>query len=173
MDSNTISNMTDEEFKKRVEEFEERRKIQKIEAQKSSNCPVCQARKSREHIMNRFQDDILNTLRSVSVVSLDSCILCVQKHVSRAMTYYEEMLTAQDSGKEDGTAAVNIKINHLKVLGHLGCAIEESTEYTDLNKLLIDNERAYRYEALGPNWQQIAEEIIKVEESLNTADPAV
>lgn len=170
MDSDTISNMTDEEFKKRVEEFEAKRKTQKIEAQKSGTCPVCQAQRNRERIVNRFHDEIVNTFRSVSIVALDSCILCVQKHVSRAMTYYEEMLTAQGSGTADGRASVNLKINHLKVLGHLGCAIEESEEYEALHALLIKTERAYRYEALGPNWQQIAEEIIKVEESLKTGE---
>lgn len=162
----TVSNMTDDEFKKRVAEFEAKRKTQQIEAQKSSNCPVCQARKNREQVLHRFNDDIMHTFRDVSIVSLDSCILCVQKHVSRAMVYYEEMLTAGGSGTADGTAAVNVKINHLKVLGHLGCAIEESDEYAELHDLLIQTERAYRYEALGPNWQKIAEKITEVEKSM-------
>lgn len=160
-----MSTMTEEEFKKRVAEFEARRKEQKLDAQRSNSCPVCAARKNREQIIHRFENDIIQMLHSVSLVSLDSCILCVQKHISRAMTYYEEMLTAANSGMADGTASVNMKINHLKVLGHLGCAIEESDDFTELHKLLIDYERAYRYEAISPDWKKLAEEIVKVEES--------
>ena len=137
-----------------------------LEQQRSGSCPVCGASRRREEHMRRFHDDIIDTLRSVTVVSLDSCILCVQKHVSRAMVYYEEMLTATDSGTPDGTASVNLKVNHLKVLGHLGCAIEESTEYRELNELLIKHERAYRYEGISPDWPLIATEIEKVEKSL-------
>lgn len=164
----TVSNMTEEEFKKRVDEFEARRKEQKLEDQRSNNCPVCGARKNREQIIHRFENDIVQMLRSVSVVSLDSCISCVQKHISRAMTYYEELLTATNSGMADGTASVNTKISHLKVLGHLGCAIEESDDFTDLHQLLIDYERAYRYEGIGPDWKKLAEEIVKVEEAQHT-----
>jgi hypothetical protein len=162
----TISNMTEEEFKKRVAEFEAKRKEQQVESQRSGSCPVCAARKQREQRMYRFHDDIINTFRDVSVVSLDSCILCVQKHVARAMTYYEEMLTANGSGTEDGTASVNVKIDHLKVLGHLGCAIEESDDYPELHQMLIDSERNYRYEAIGPDWKKISEAIVRVEEQL-------
>lgn len=161
----TVSNMSEEEFKKRVAEFEARRKEQKLEAQRSNSCPVCAARKNREQIIHRFENDIIQMLHSVSLVSLDSCILCVQKHISRAMTYYEEMLTASNSGMSDGTASVNMKINHLKVLGHLGCAIEESDDFTELHQLLIDYERAYRYEGISPDWKKLAAEIVKVEES--------
>ena len=52
------------------------------------------------------------------------------------MIYYEELMTAQGSGTADGTASVSVMKNHLKILGHLGCAIEESEDFTELNALL-------------------------------------
>ena len=80
-------------------------------------------------MMRRFEDEIGRFLRENRFVKMDSCILCVQKHVSRAMIYYEELMTAQGSGTADGTASVSVMKNHLKILGHLGCAIEESEDY--------------------------------------------
>lgn len=152
------------------QEFMQLHNNQRLEQQRSSSCPVCGAKRERETHMRRFNDSIIDVLRNVTVASLDSCILCVQKHVSRAMVYYEEMLTATDSGTLDGTASVNVKMNHLKVLGHLGCAIEESTEYIDLNAMLIKHERAYRYEGISPDWPAIAAEIEKVENSLEKSN---
>ncbi len=66
------------------------------------------------------------------------------------MIYYEELMTAQGSGTADGTASVSVMKNHLKILGHLGCAIEESEDYPELNAMLIETERKSRYAAQGP-----------------------
>lgn len=162
----TVTNTDEAEFEKRVSDWKEQDKLRRLEAERSDNCPVCGARKERERLVTRWNTDIISLLHNVSIASLDSCIICVQKHVSRALVYYEEMLTAKDSGKIDGEAAVNLEINHLKVLGHLGCAIEESTDYADLHDLLIKYERAYRYEAISPDWQKLAAEILKVKNTL-------
>lgn len=163
----TVTNMSQEEFDKRVEEFEKQRKERQMEQQRSGTCPVCKAARQRESRMNMFHQDIISAIHSMRLTSLDSCILCVQKHVSRALVYYEEMLTAKDSGTKDGTAAVNVKMNFLKILGHLGCAIEESDDFPELNQMLITNERAFRYEGISPDWKAIAVEIEKVESTQN------
>jgi hypothetical protein len=155
-----------EDLSKNLETFQGLKKNQQLTQLRSTSCPVCGAKREREHQMRRFNDDILSFMRDVSIVSLDSCILCVQKHVARAMVYYEELLTARESGMTDGTASVNVKLNHLKILGHLGCAIEESTDYTELNQFLITQERAYRYEGISPDWVKIAELIKDVEEKI-------
>ena len=110
-------------------------------------------------MMRLFEDEIGRFLRENRFVKMDSCILCVQKHVSRAMIYYEELMTAQGSGTADGTASVSVMKNHLKILGHLGCAIEESEDYPELNAMLIETERNYRYEGLGPDWGKIMEKL--------------
>jgi hypothetical protein len=85
------------------------------------------------------------------------------------MEYYKEMLTAKDSGKADGTAAVNIKLNHLAIIGELGCAIDEADEFSDLQTAIQDQERAYRYEGIEPDWEYIAALIVEYEQVIAAA----
>ena len=129
-------------------------------------CISCRYRERAEREMMRFGMEILMYLKDHRIVKLDSCILCVKKHVSRAMIYYEELLTAENSGKADGSAAVNVPMNHLKILGHLGCAIEESEDFTELHTLLLKTERDYRYNGISPDWKAIAEQISITEKAL-------
>lgn len=119
-------------------------------------CPVCGKHRENERRMRQFNLGILDFIHDQRIVKMDSCILCVKKHVGRAMVYYEEMLTAKDSGKSDGTASVNVPLNHLKVIGHLGCAVEESEDFTELHQTLLQMERDYRYEGIAPDWVKLA-----------------
>ena len=148
------------------EELEAKFKQQRAEREAAEKCPTCGARRNRESMMRRFEDEIGHFLRENRFVKMDSCILCVQKHVSRAMIYYEELMTAQGSGTADGTASVSVMKNHLKILGHLGCAIEESEDYPELNAMLIETERNYRYEGLGPDWGKISDQLKVVSDQL-------
>lgn len=164
-----ISNVTPEEAEKILAEHEQKMKERAAQAEKERKCPVCGARRERERTMQRFEQDILEYIRSNRLIKRDSCILCVQKHVGRAMEYYNEMLTAKNSGKIDGTAEVNIMLNHLAILGHLGCAIEESDDYFDLQTALLEQERAYRYEGIEPDWRYIAALIVEYEQVIEAA----
>lgn len=157
------SNITQEEAEKILAEHEQKMKERAAQAEKERKCPVCGARRERERTMQRFEQDILEYIRSNRLIKRDSCILCVQKHVGRAMEYYAEMLTAKNSGKIDGTAEVNIMLNHLAILGHLGCAIEESDDYRELQDALIEQERKYRYEGIEPDWKYLAALIVRQE----------
>lgn len=132
-------------------------------------CPVCEATHRRAHRLSNFEYSIVEELRRARLIKRDSCIMCVQKHVGRAMTYYKELLTAIDSGMPDGTASVNIKLNHLAVLGHLGCAIEESDNFEDLQNVLLEQERNYRYYGEEPDWSSISELIIEYEQAIEAA----
>ena len=60
--------------------------------------------------------------------------------------------------------------NHLKILGHLGCAIEESEDFSELNELLIQTERNYRYEGLGPDWEKISDQLKVVSDQLKATE---
>lgn len=133
-------------------------------------CPTCLARFKREDFMRHFYGEFAAFLRQNRSVKLDSCIFCVEKHVSRAMIYYDELLSAKESGMPDGTASVSIFKNHLKILGHLGCAIEESEEYEALNECLLQSERSYRYEGIEPDWNNIANLVLQVKENLKTGE---
>lgn len=140
-----------------------------------SKCPTCgsaltsqlrQTMNQNDQLYRRsrrqFQRSIEDYVRQSRVAKLDSCILCVQKHVSRAMIYHEQFMMAQNSGTSDGTARVNKVVNHLKILGHLGCAIQQSQQFTELNEQLIINERNYRYNMISPDWNTIIQLITKI-----------
>lgn len=158
------SNVTPEQAEKIIAEHEQKIKERQLQAEKTAKCPVCGARRERERTMSRFEHDILSFLRDNRLVKRDSCILCVQKHIGKAMQYYNEMLTAKDSGKADGTAAVNVKLNHLAIIGELGCAIDESDQYAELQTAILEQERQYRYEGIEPNWTYIASLIVEYEQ---------
>ena len=130
-------------------------------------CPVCGQHRENERRMRQYNMGIIDFIREQRIVKMDSCILCVKKHVGRAMVYYEEMLTAKDSGKEDGTASVNVPMNHLKVIGHLGCAVEESEDFAELHQELLQMERDYRYEGIAPDWVKLANMIEQATTSRN------
>lgn len=142
-----------------------------------STCPTCGSVSKNTNInrdnsmintreygrtLRRFQMNIQDYMRSTKSVKLDSCILCVQKHVSRAMIYHEQLLMSKGSGKEDGTAKINEVKNHLKIIGHLGCAIQQSEQFIQLNEFLISTERNYRYNYIAPDWTKIIQLISKV-----------
>lgn len=158
-----------EEAEKILAEHELKIKERADQLEKERKCPVCSARRDREQRVARFEHDILEYLRNSRIIKRDSCILCVQKHVGRAMEYYNEMLTAKNSGKMDGTAEINVMMNHLAILGHLGCAIEESDDYSDLQRALLEQERSYRYEGIEPDWRYIAALIIEYEQVIEAA----
>lgn len=154
----TVSNITEEEFDKLMAE-------RTAEREKQAKCPVCGARREREGRMRHFEMDLLNYLRENRTIKRESCVLCVQKHVGRAKAYHKELMTAKNSGKTDGEAAVNIILNFLDVLGHLGCAIEECDEYPELQETITAQERQFRYEGVEPDWRAIAVEILAVEKN--------
>lgn len=169
MQEERFSNITPEQAEKILAEHEAKRKERAEQAEKTAKCPVCGARREREQRMSRFEHDILDFIRQNRLVKRDSCILCVQKHVGKAMEYYKEMITAKDSGKADGTAAVNIKLNHLAIIGELGCAIDEADEFSDLQTAIQDQERAYRYEGVEPDWEYLAALIVEYEQVIAAA----
>lgn len=164
-----FNTITKEEARLILEEHEKKNKERAEQAEKERKCPVCGARREREQRMSRFESDILDYLRNNRLIKRDSCILCVQKHIGTAMRYYAEMMTAKDSGKVDGEAAVNIKLNHLAIIGELGCARDEAEEYTDLYNAIKEQERNYRYEGIEPDWRLLAAMIIEYEQVIAAA----
>jgi len=70
---------------------------------------------------------------------------------------YDELCSTDNSGTNTGDAAINPYKARFLVIGHLGHAIEESYEYTDLHTLLQDNERAFRYSCKAPEWAKITD----------------
>ena len=120
--------------------------------EKQAKCPTCGAIRERVRRMGRFEDEIVRWLRETNAAASDSCILCVEKHVSRALVLWEELLSATGSGAKDGSAAVNVYRNHIKIIGHLGNAYDESADFPELHELLKAAERNYRYEGIAPDW---------------------
>ena len=152
METKALSNVTEAELKAKLEERKRQEK-----------CPTCGARRYDEMTMTRFHADIVDFLRERRVVKYDSCILCVKKHIGYAMTLHDELLKAKGSGNADGTAKVNLLMDELKLIGNLQAAMDESEDFPELHEQIKVDERAYRYEGIGPNWQKIAELIGKYE----------
>lgn len=122
------------------------------EQRRRNACPTCGAIRERMWRMEHFEDEIVRWLRETNAAASDSCILCVEKHVSRALVLWEELLSAAGSGAKDGSAAVNVYRNHIKIIGHLGNAYDESADFPELHELLKAAERNYRYEGIAPDW---------------------
>lgn len=132
---------------------------------KQAKCPTCGAIRERVRRMGRFEDEIVRWLRETNAVASDSCILCVEKHVSRALVLWEELLSAAGSGAKDGSAAVNVYRNHIKIIGHLGNAYDESADFQELHELLKAAERNYRYEGIAPDWPALLALMGKIKEN--------
>lgn len=146
--------MTELEFQQQRERNEKQRK-----------CPTCGAIRERMWRMEHFEDEIVRWLRETNAAASDSCILCVEKHVSRALVLWEELLSAAGSGAKDGSAAVNVYRNHIKIIGHLGNAYDESADFPELHELLKAAERNYRYEGIAPDWAALLTAMEKIKEN--------
>lgn len=130
-------------------------------------CPVCGARTRQQGMrMQIIEDEIIRWLRENNVTATDSCIFCVEKHVGRALILWEESLSAQDSGTAEGVGRVNTYLNHIKIIGHLGNAYDESADYPELHEVLKKAERQYRYSGTVPPWADILTELKKVKEEM-------
>lgn len=135
------------------------------EQRRRNACPTCGAIRERMRHMERFEDEIVRWLRETNAAASDSCILCVEKHVSRALVLWEELLSAAGSGAKDGSAAVNVYRNHIKIIGHLGNAYDESADFQELHELLKAAERNYRYEGIAPDWAALLTAMEKIKEN--------
>ena len=136
-------------------ERDHRRQQERVADEKRDKCPSCgQTRLDAQNTM-ALDHEVTNWIRNSNSTQLDSCILCVEKHVGRAMVAYDELCSSDNSGTTTGDAAINPYKARILVIGHLGHAIEESYEYTALHSLLQSDERAFRYSCKVPQWAKI------------------
>lgn len=136
-------------------EREQRRQQERDTNEKREKCPTCsQTRLDAQNTME-LDREVTNWIRNSNSTQLDSCILCVEKHVGRAMVAYDELCSSDNSGTTTGNATINPYKSRILVIGHLGHAIEESYEYTALHSLLQSDERAFRYSCKVPQWAKI------------------
>ena len=149
---------------KQIDTMNQRIAATREAAEKQAKCPTCGAIRERLGRMTRFEDEIVRWLRETNAAASDSCILCVEKHVSRALVLWEELLYAAGSGAKDGSAAVNVYRNHIKIIGHLGNAYDESADFPELHELLKAAERNYRYEGIAPDWPALLAEMEAVKQ---------
>lgn len=146
-----------------------------------SNCPTCQGKgviarsipENEERIIrNRFNDDVMSYIRRNPNFRRESCLLCVEKHISAAMAYQRELFKAQDSGTVDGQGEINIYMNFLSVIGELNLAAEEAEEWQDLYTMLKAVERTARYEHILPNYAYISAKILEVKKTISGGENA-
>ena len=129
-------------------------------------CPTCNKREKYISVLSQLDMEVVGLLKANATFTLDSCIVCVVKHISRAMGYYEELITAQGAGRSDGSARIHPVKAYIAVCKHLGLAIEESAEFTDLHAELLKVERAFRYAAVPPDWDTLYSLIEKYADAL-------
>ena len=165
MSTTRFSNVTPEQAEKILAEHEAKRKERAEQAEKTAKCPVCGAKREREHRMARYESDFVEYLLRNRIVQFDSCMICVKKHIGTAMRLYKELINAKNSGKYDTSeGAVNEMLDHLSIIGELQCAFKESMDYPDLHTAIIAQERLYRYEGIEPDWRAIAALIVEYEQ---------
>lgn len=158
-----LGNLPDEEALARMRERNQTRK--RIET-----CPTCGSTFRQIKTMFEFERVIGDWLRDNNAAPFDSCIRCVEKHVGRALVLWEEIFTAEGSGTADGDARVDVVKNHLKIIGHLGNAVDESVEYSELHQALKRAERQYRYCGQAPDWNELCELIAAVKTELTNQE---
>ncbi len=127
--------------------------------EKQEKCPTCSQARLDAQNTRELDAEVTNWIRNSNSTQLDSCILCVEKHIGRAMVAYDELCSSDNSGTTTGDAAINPYKSRILVIGHLGHAIEESYEYTALHSLLQSDERAFRYSCKAPQWAKIVKMI--------------
>lgn len=139
-------------MRENIQREQEKELMQKQQEEASrAKCPTCNQTRLDAQRTAELDSDIMGWIRSSNAMQLDSCILCVEKHIGRAMVAYDELCSASNSGMSNGEAVINPYKARLLVIGHLGHAIEESYEYTELHDLLQDNERSFRYSCKAPS----------------------
>ena len=60
---------------------------------------------------------------------------------------------------------MNVYRNHIKIIGHLGNAYDESADFPELHELLKAAERNYRYEGIAPDWPALLALMEKIKEN--------
>jgi len=86
-------------------------------------------------------------------ISRPGCLECVEKHIGAAMVILSEI--------HAGYAY------HLRLIGHLHEAEEESQEWDSLFRLIRKARKRYQTDNIVPGWDIIANELAYVKESLN------
>lgn len=140
----------------------------------STNCPTCSGRgklnradfENRDHFMRRrFEDELMNYIRTNPNFVRESCFYCVEKHIGSAMQYQRELQTALNSGTKDGQAEISIYKNYLSVVGELNLAAEEAEAWEELHTMLKASERALRYDHLFPNWNVLITKMLETKKA--------
>ena len=138
-----------------------------------TDCPTCNGKgqvdinlAQSKFIRDQYEREIIQYIRSNHIFQRPSCLICVEKHVGEAMETYQELLKLENSGLDTREAKINWKLNHLSIIGSFRLAADESEKFPVLHEVLVASRRTYHYYHLEPNWQRIAEEILKAEEDL-------
>lgn len=147
-----LSNITKEEASAKI-----------AERNKQRNCPVCGSKRNRIAELSRHSDGLVTFLRDNNFrLEQDSCILCVEKHLSDAKRAIEK--------QRKETEGVKIELQRLAAIGNLREATDESTEFQNLHDLLAIQERQYRYNDKDPDWEKIAAVILEVKAKIQEED---
>lgn len=133
-------------------------------------CPTCSGsgsitdEREKSHL-RIFENELHRYIFQNPDFKTESCFICVEKHISTARQFEDEMLKAQGSGTADGKASINIYEKYLSVLGELNLAAREAKEWPELHALIVASERSLRYSKILVNWKAITDKMLAIAES--------
>ena len=81
----------------------------------------------------------------------------------QAKVLFDELISRTNDNEQNEDARIDVVLNHIEIYGNLRCAADEAQDYPDLYYALLDAERAYRYEGLEPDWQELTSLMIKAQ----------
>jgi len=93
------------------------------------------------------------TSQNTEPISRPGCLECVEKHIGAAMVILSEIHAGYSY--------------HLRLIGHLHEAEEESQEWDSLFRMIRKARKAYQTQQVIPDWETIARELANVKGNIN------
>jgi hypothetical protein len=128
----------------------ESRQIRKAERVRTTCCQILQAQPDDNMVVQKIRTCRCKkpSAHNPEPVSRPGCLECVEKHLGAAMVILSEI--------HAGYAY------HLRLIGHLHEAEEESQEWHSLFRLIRKARKEYQMQRIVPDWETIAYELANV-----------
>jgi hypothetical protein len=132
----------------------ETRQIRRAECVKTVRCQLLHAQPDDDMVVQKLRScRCKKTSRNHEPISRPGCLECVEKHLGAAMVILSEIHAGYTY--------------HLRLIGHLHEAEEESQEWDALFRLIRQARKAYQTQQVIPDWTHIANELANVKGTTN------
>jgi hypothetical protein len=135
----------------------EARQIRKAERVITTRCQIMHARPDDDMVVQKIRScRCKKSSHNQEPISRPGCLECVEKHIGAAMVILSEI--------HAGYAY------HLRLIGHLHEAEEESREWDALFRLIRKARKVYQTQRVVPDWMSIAQELAALQGKVHHAD---